>query len=87
MDQHMTGRLTAASIANGKTHLEAPRAGEDLFLYVTDGAGAVQYNSNPIALGQYDVILAKPDVAPITIQAAPGESLNFMSFYLPSFLD
>jgi hypothetical protein len=33
------------------------------------------------------VILAKPDVAPITIQAAPGESLNFMSFYLPSFLD
>ncbi len=87
MDQHMTGRLSAASISNGKTHLEAPREGEDLFVYVTDGAGTAQHNDENIALAQYDVILAKPDVAPVTIQPAPGETLHFMSFYLPSFLD
>ena len=85
MDQHMTGRLTAASVSNGKTHLEAPHEGEDLFLYVTDGTGTAEYNGQNIALGQYDVILAKPDVAPVSIET--DKSLDFLSFYLPSFLD
>ena len=85
MDQHMTGRLTAASLSNGKTHLEAPREGEDLFLYVTDGTGSVQVNGENLSLGQYDVILANPEVASVTIET--GKSLDFMSFYLPKFLD
>jgi redox-sensitive bicupin YhaK (pirin superfamily) len=87
MDQHMTGRLTATSISNGKTLLEPPREREDLFLYVTDGKGTAQHNGENILLGQYDVILARPDTVPVIFQPAQDESLNFLSFYLPRFLD
>ncbi len=87
MEQHMTGRLTAARVpAGGKTSLEAPRPDEDLFLYVTDGAGTA-LNGGPHTLGQYDVILARPDVEPVALEAAPGEDLHYLSFYLPKFLD
>lgn len=86
MDQHMTGRLTAATLpAGGTTTIEAPRPGEDLFVYVTDGSGQVRYNQRDIALGQYDVMLARQqmDTAAITAQ----ENLHFMSFYLPEFIE
>jgi redox-sensitive bicupin YhaK (pirin superfamily) len=87
MQQHMSGRLTAATVpAGGTTRLEAPRAGEDLFLYVTDGAGSAQHGGQTHALGQYDVILARPDVDVATLSAGPDGPLDFMSFYLPAFM-
>jgi redox-sensitive bicupin YhaK (pirin superfamily) len=86
MEQHMVGRLTAAHVpAGGQTTLEAPRADEDLFLYITDGAGrAINGAAHP--LGQYDVILATPQVEPVTLHAAPAGDLDYLSFYLPRFL-
>ena len=85
MDQHMTGRLSATVVpAGGKTEIEVPRPGEDLFLYVTDGKGEAQ-NGHRVDLGQYDVILSKPDTERVTIRAA-DQPLNYLSFYLPSFL-
>lgn len=87
LEQHMKGRLTATAIEpDGSTELEPPRPGEDLFLYVTDGAGAAAHNGDAPDLGQYDVILANPQVNPTTLTAAPGQSLHYLSFYLPSFL-
>ena len=87
MQQHMTGRLTAATVdAGGKTQLEAPHPGEDLFLYVTDGTGQAAYHGEGVALGQYDVILATPEVGLAEIQASADERLHFLSFYLPKFL-
>lgn len=86
MEQHVTGRLTATTVdANGQAEIEAPRSDEDLFLYVTDGAGQVTYEGNTLALGQYDVILATPDVQRGVIQADAG-GLDYMSFYLPRFI-
>jgi len=83
MQQHMLGRLTAARIpAGGSAALEAPLVGEDLFLYITDGRGTFAEH----ALGQYDVILARPDAPPSTLHAAEDHSLHYLSFYLPSFL-
>jgi quercetin 2,3-dioxygenase len=87
MERHVNARLTATTIeAGGTMTLEAPRSGEDLFLYVTDGAGSAVYNGQSVALGQYDVILARPDVAEATLQASDTEKLYFLSFYLPRFL-
>lgn len=37
-------------------------------------------------LGQYDVILARPDSPTATITAPPGQLLHYLSFYLPRFL-
>jgi redox-sensitive bicupin YhaK (pirin superfamily) len=86
MEQHMTGRLTAAHVpAGGQTQLEAPQPDEDLFLYVTDGAGQA-VNGQVHRLGQYDVILATPAVETVTLRAAPDSRLDFLSFYLPRFL-
>ncbi|MDX1992222.1 MAG: pirin family protein [bacterium] len=87
MQQHMTGRLTATTVqAGGSTLVENPRPGEDLFLYVTDGTGSVTSEGHTRGLGQYDVILARQDAQPTTIQAAADESLHFLSFYLPPFI-
>jgi hypothetical protein len=86
MEQHFEGRLTAATVeAGGTTVIEAPRTSEDLFLYVTDGAGQVACDGREYRLGQYDVILATPELAEATIRAQ-DEGLHFMSFYLPRFL-
>lgn len=86
MEQHMTGRLTATRVpARGQTQLEAPRPDEDLFLYVTDGAGTA-VNGERYPLGQYDVILATPQVEPVTLSGAPDADLHYLSFYLPRFL-
>jgi redox-sensitive bicupin YhaK (pirin superfamily) len=87
LEQHMTGRLTATTVdAGGTTKLESPRPGEDLFLYVTDGAGAAQYDGDRRALGQYDVILAKPEVETVTVSANEEDALHYLSFYLPTFM-
>lgn len=85
VEQHMTGRLTAARVEDGgTTTLEAPRPGEDLFLYVTDGVGQLTLDGKTRPLGQYDVILARPDAQPATIEGTNG--LSFLSFYLPPFI-
>jgi redox-sensitive bicupin YhaK (pirin superfamily) len=87
MLQHMPGRLTAGDLsAEGRTVIEAPHPGESLFLYVTDGAGYVTYDGNTQSVGQYDVMLARPDADVATLTAADGSSLHWLSFYLPEFL-
>lgn len=87
LEQHMTGRLTATTVQpGGTTTLEAPVPDEDLFLYVTDGAGQTAYDGAEITLGQYDVILATPEVSTTHMQAGANAPLHFMSFYLPRFL-
>jgi redox-sensitive bicupin YhaK (pirin superfamily) len=86
MLQHMTGRLTAGKLpTQGRTTVEAPRPGESLFLYVTDGVGTVTYGGETRTVGQYDVILARPD-ADAAVLSTDGESLDWLSFYLPEFL-
>jgi redox-sensitive bicupin YhaK (pirin superfamily) len=86
MQQHMRGRLTATRLpAGGSTILEAPRSGEDLFLYITDGNGYAQHNGRAAALGQYDVILGTPEVGK-AILAGGENGLDYLSFYLPSFI-
>lgn len=87
MRQHMQGRLKATHIEPGvSAQLEAPEDGEDLFLYVTDGAGKV-INGHTDQLGQYDVLLATPRVETVMLHAADDEPLDYLSFYLPSFID
>jgi hypothetical protein len=87
MEQHMTGRLTASILpANGSTTLEAPRDDENLFLYITDGAGEVIEDGQTNQLGQYDVILAMPEMAAAQMKADSGSRLDYLSFYLPRFL-
>lgn len=86
MVQHMTGRLTAGMVdAKGTTTIEAPHEDEDLFLYVTDGTGEATYDGQTVPLKQYDVILATPDMQTATFRA--DERLDFLSFYLPKFLN
>jgi quercetin 2,3-dioxygenase len=89
MEQHMTGRLTATALdPGGSTELEPPRPGEDLFLYVTDGAGQAMHPHLQAPLEQYDVLLARPG-APGAVLSAPATAdrpLHYLSFYLPAFL-
>jgi redox-sensitive bicupin YhaK (pirin superfamily) len=86
MESHVNARLTAATLnAGGSTTLQNPRPDEDLFLYVTDGAGKLSSELGEVTLGQYDVILARPD-APEATFSTENESLHFLSFYLPKFL-
>ena len=84
MDSHVEARLTATYLDGGTTTVEAPRVGEDLFLYVTDGTGEFTHNGETQALNLYDVILANPSVSPVELSS--DSKLRFMSFYLPSFL-
>jgi redox-sensitive bicupin YhaK (pirin superfamily) len=88
MEQHMRGRLLAASLpAGGRTQVEPPPPGEDLFLYVTDGAGQAALPAGPAPLGQYDVLLARPSAPGFDLRAAPDADLHCLSFYLPRFLN
>ncbi|MCH7664070.1 MAG: hypothetical protein IH859_09425, partial [Chloroflexi bacterium] len=88
MEQHMHGRLTATTVpAGGQTTFEPPHADEDLFLYVTDGSGQAQHNGLTPDLGQYDVILANSQVGQTKMIAAGDESLDYLCFYLPKFLE
>ncbi len=82
----MGGRLSATVLdASGTTHLQKPHAGEDLFLYVTDGTGTMVSDEGEIRLGQYDVLLARSD-APAATFTAGDSPLHFLSFYLPGFI-
>lgn len=84
-DAHVAARLTSTHVpAGGQTTLEPPLPGEDLFLYVVDGNGRIANGrTNPLDL--YDVILATPRAAAPTLVAGK-RPLNFLSFYLPSFI-
>jgi len=87
MEQHMSGRLTATSIdPGGATVLKNPGPDEDLFLYITDGAGQSIYRDQTSQIGQYDVLLARPDAQISTLIASPEQPLDYLSFYLPRFL-
>jgi hypothetical protein len=56
-------------------------------VYITDGAGRLcAPNSEPAAVGQYDVLLARPDLPPAILAAAPSQPLHYLSFYLKPFL-
>lgn len=88
MEQHAYGTLTATHVeVGGYTSVGQPQAHDDLFLYITDGAGQVEYNQQTLSLGQYDVILARADAEPIAIRSAPGQTLDYLCFYLPKFLN
>jgi quercetin 2,3-dioxygenase len=88
MDSHVSARLTATWLeAGGTTHIEAPREGEELFLYITDGKGEAHLPNQPTVLNQYDVILARPDIAQVTLTADSEHPLRFMSYYLKPFLE
>jgi redox-sensitive bicupin YhaK (pirin superfamily) len=88
MESHLVGgRLNAVTLAAGGTlDLDAPRADEDLFTYVTDGAGQVAHTDQTDPLGQYDVVLARRDAPTVTLRAAPDQPLHLLNFYLPKFL-
>ncbi len=86
MEQHMTGRLTATTLnPGGSALLEPPAPGEHQFLYVTDGTGQTCIEGQSVPLGQYDVVLVRPD-APETLLSADGRPLDFLNFYLPTFM-
>jgi redox-sensitive bicupin YhaK (pirin superfamily) len=88
MDPHMTGRLTATVLpAGGETIIEAPRPDEDLFLYITDGEGQAAMGDQAWVLGQYDVILATPEMPAARVRAGAKRGLDYLSFYLPRFLN
>jgi redox-sensitive bicupin YhaK (pirin superfamily) len=88
VEQHMDGRLEAIVVQPGETtRLALPQAGEDLFFYVTDGAGEAQYRQERAPLGQYDVILARPDAADVTLTASDDAPLHALAFYLRSFIE
>lgn len=86
-DAHVNARLTSALVpAGGRTTVEVPRPGEDLFLYVVDGDGRVALpGRGERKLGLYDVLLATPRAEAPVLTAGDGR-LNVLSFYLPSFL-
>jgi quercetin 2,3-dioxygenase len=85
MQHHIKGRLTASAIpAGGATHIEPPKQGEDLFLYITDGAGHTNIDGQTVQLDQYDVILARPDMPSALFEA--DSELSYLCFYLPSFM-
>lgn len=87
MEHHVASRLTAASVpANGTTSLVLPRENEDVFVYVTDGTGSAEHDGHTNTLDQYDVLLATPHASTATIRAG-ANGLNFLSFYLPKFLE
>jgi len=88
MELHLVGgRLKAVTLAaGGTTELEAPHENEDLFTYVTDGAGQVVHADQPTTLGHYDVLLARASAPTVTLTASPDAPLHVLNFYLPKFL-
>jgi hypothetical protein len=87
MQQHMRGRLTAAVLRPGtQAQIELPCAGDDLFVYVTDGAGWATHADTRAALGQYDVMLVRSDAAGARVKATADRPLHFLNFYLPHFI-
>jgi hypothetical protein len=86
IESHVNARLTATVIDLGGTYtLPAPAAGDDLFTYVTDGSGMLVAEDAEVPLGQYDVLMARPEMPTTTIRA-DEQPLHFLNFYLPRFL-
>ena len=86
-DSHVDARLTSTIIPpGGQTTVALPQAGEELFLYVVNGAGMLQRNGQVDEVGRYDVLLATPN-AKAPIFRAGEQPLNFLSFYLKPFLN
>ncbi|GAB4163561.1 MAG: hypothetical protein Fur0021_38810 [Candidatus Promineifilaceae bacterium] len=85
-DAHVTARLTAAVLPpGGKSTVELPGDGEDLFLYFVDGTGRLEAPNLSTAVDRYDVLLVAPTAAAPTIAAA-DQPLTYLSFYLPPFM-
>lgn len=86
IDSHVDARLEAITLTPGASlDVAPPQPGEDLFLYVTDGQGTAQFGSRTKALGQYDVMLLRPEARDAGLQT-DGQSLDALAFYLPSFI-
>ncbi len=86
-DSHVDARLTNTIVPpGGKTTVELPQPGEDLFLYIVDGEGHIQANQLDQPVGLYDVLLATP-TAEAPVLRAGNKPLNYLSFYLSSFLN
>ena len=86
-DSHVEARLTSTLLpAGGQAAVELPQPGEDLFLYVVDGQGAIGGAGLDQPVGLYDVLLATPR-ADAPVLRAGAQPLTYLSFYLPSFLN
>jgi redox-sensitive bicupin YhaK (pirin superfamily) len=86
-ESHVEARLTSTLVpAHGQTTIQAPHPGEDLFLYITDGGGQIVGSQLNEPVGLYDVVLATSQ-AEATVLQAGDKPLNFLSFYLKSFLE
>ncbi len=84
-DAHVNARLTNTVVEpGGSTTAEAPQPGQDLFLYVVDGDGAIDLDGSEQRLGLYDVLLARPWATLPSLRAGASR-LNFLSFFLPTF--
>ncbi|MDA0242051.1 MAG: pirin family protein [Chloroflexi bacterium] len=79
-------RLTSIELpAHGRTTLELPQPGEDLFLYLVKGQGSIEHNGRQSPFNLYDVALATPHTtAPVLHTAA--SPLIALAFYLPPFI-
>jgi hypothetical protein len=85
-DSHVKARLTNTIMPpGGQSRVQLPQPGEDLFLYITDGAGHIQSDTLDAEVGLYDVLLATPN-AEAPVLTAGDKPLNYLSFYLDSFL-
>jgi redox-sensitive bicupin YhaK (pirin superfamily) len=85
-DAHVAARLTSTTVQSGGTSkVVAPQPGEDLFLYIVNGDGRLDASSADGPIGIYDVLMASP-MAPEVHLTAGENGLDFLSFYLPSFM-
>ncbi len=85
VDSHVDARLEASTLEpGGSLNIAPPLPGEDLFLYVTDGQGEAHFSGRTPALGQYDVILMRPDSRDAGLHATTR--LDALAFYLPTFI-
>ena len=86
-DAHVSARLTSSILpAGGTATIELPQTGEDLFLYFVDGNGRFQTSTSQNEINIYDVVLATPQAETAVITAADDKPLNYLSFYLKSFM-
>ncbi len=86
-DSHVNARLTSTVLApGGEATIELPEEGEDLFLYFVKGNGRFQSSTQHEEIDLYDVALATPQSETAVIQAG-DEPLNYLSFYLKSFIN
>ncbi|MFO7678427.1 MAG: pirin family protein [Chloroflexota bacterium] len=84
---HVDARLTSTLLpAGGRSEIELPESGENLFIYFVNGNGRFTISALEKHIGLYDVVLAKPEAETAVIQAG-DEPLNYLSFYLKPFMN